>query len=641
MTTARILVVEDERIIARGIEKRLKVLGYTLAGLVASGEEAIQFAVDSQPDLILMDINLGVGIDGVEAADRIRKRLDVPVVFLTAFSDDATIQRAKVTEPFGYILKPFDDKDLQTAIEIGLHKHKAERLLRENEQWLAATLGSIGDGVIASDESGRVRFMNPLAETLTGWSRAEALGRELRDVFQTVDERSRQPQENPALAALRLGVPSELTSGTILVGKDGTERPIDDSAAPIRGSSGKLSGAVLVFRDVTERRKLEEHARQAQKMEAIGRLAGGIAHDFNNIMTIITGFSDMLVADPSLTKDQRESLHHIQQAGKRAASLTQQIVAFSRKQMLVASVLNLNSIVRDVGMMVKRLLGPNVEFAVDAARDLGSVKADPTQIGQVILNLAANARDAMPNGGRFAIATANVEISAEVAERTPDLKPGRYALTTVTDTGCGMSEEVQRHIFEPFFTTKELGQGSGLGLSAAYGIVKQSDGHIEVASELGRGTTFRIYLPLVEEVQPRSSNRDKVLTAKGDETILLVEDEDTVRRMLKKVLEREGYRILEAADGLEALAIAERHDAPIDLMVTDLSVPQLSGREIAERLAKAGRIQRVLYVSGYADESAGQRGIEMGSSNFLYKPFNLSLMIAKVREILDRPKSSV
>jgi len=499
MTPTAILIVEDEKIIAKGIEKQLKSIGYTVAGSASTGEEAVRKAVELRPDLILMDISLGEGIDGIEATDLIRKQMDVPVVYLTANSDDATRQRAITTDPFGYVLKPYEDKDLQTAIEIGLYRHKMEWRLRENEQWLAATLGSIGDGVIATDERGRVRFMNSLAERLTGWTQTDALGRDVREIFLIVVESSRQPVLNPVLDALERQQPTELAPNTILIDKTGVERPIDDSAAPIRDVYGRVSGAVLVFRDISERRRLEDHLRQSQKMEAIGRLAGGIAHDFNNIMTIITGFSELLLIDGLSVTDRSDFVRNIHDAGKRAAALTQQIMAFSRKQMLVPSMLNLNTVLRDMGAMVKRLIGSNIEFVIEPAPDLGQVKADPTQIGQVILNLAANARDAMPNGGRLVVATANTELGETITRQHRDVKPGRYAMLSVGDTGFGMADEVLAHVFEPFFTTKRVGEGTGLGLATVYGVVKQSGGHIEVSSKAGEGTTFRVYLPLVEE----------------------------------------------------------------------------------------------------------------------------------------------
>lgn len=635
MTTTRILIVEDERIIARGIEKRLLGLGYSVIGNAGAGEEAVRQALELSPDLILMDINLGRGMDGVEAAAAIRAQADIPVVFLTAFSDDATLQRSKQSDPFGYLLKPFEDKDLQTAIEIGLYRHRMERRLRENEQWLAATLSSIGDAVIATDAEGRVRFLNTLAEQFTGWTQAEALGRDVRDVFTIVDERTRQPVQNPALEALFRGEPAVLAPDTILIDKWGKERPIDDSAAPIRGMTGQLSGAVLVFRDVTERRRLEEHLRQAQKMEAIGRLAGGIAHDFNNIMTIITGFSELLLANKQLPDEQLETVRHIEEAGKRAASLTSQIMAFSRKQLLVPSVLSLNSIVRDMATMSKRLIGTHIELQTDLDPDVGPIRADPTQLGQVILNLAANARDAMPNGGRLVIATANVELEETTTRNYPDVKPGRYARLTVTDTGCGMSDEVLRHIFEPYFTTKGLGQGTGLGLATVHGIVKQSGGHIEVRSQLEAGTTFQIYFPLVEEA-PVSLARDAGSSPAGQETLLLVEDDEMVRTMTRTILAQNGYRVLEAANGPEALEVAERHPEPIRLLVTDLVMPFLSGFELAELLTARRPEIRVLLISGYTEEEAARHGIATAEAAFLQKPFSLASLTSKVREVLDR-----
>jgi len=637
MTTIAILVVEDDRLIAKGIEKQLKSMGYVVAGLASTGEEAVRKAIELRPDLILMDIFLGLGIDGVEAAERIHRQMDVPVVYLTAHSDAATLQRAKLTDPFGYVLKPYEDRDLQTAIEIGQYRHKMERRLREHEQWLAATLGSIGDGVIATDEQGRVRFLNALAERLTGWTQADAIGMDVREVFQIVGETSRQPVKNPVLEALEQEEPTALAPDTLLIDKTGVERPIDDTAAPIRDVHGKVSGAVLVFRDITVRRRLEGHLRQAQKMEAIGRLAGGIAHDFNNIMTIISGYSEILLADSQSDSDRHDMVQHIHDAGKRAAGLTQQIMAFSRKQMLVPSVLNLNAIVRDMGAMVKRLIGSDIFFEADTAPDLGQVKADPTQIGQVVLNLAANARDAMPNGGRLVVATANAKLEEAVTRQHPDVKPGQYVMLSVTDTGCGMSADVLAHVFEPFFTTKGVGQGTGLGLATVYGIVKQSGGHIEVFSKLGEGTSFRVYLPRIDEPKPESGRVEVGLAAKGHETILLVEDEEMVRRMTKLILSQSGYTVLEASNGKEALAVAERHRGPIHLLITDLVMPNLRGRELAERLTAVRSGLRVLFMSGYTEDMVVQQGVESATANFLPKPFSLASLTNKVREVLDRP----
>ncbi|MGL4461885.1 MAG: ATP-binding response regulator, partial [Planctomycetia bacterium] len=348
MNTASILVVEDQKIIAKGIEKQLKKMGYAVCGLASTGEEALKMAVDLRPDLVLMDISLGKGIDGVTSAGLIQHTIGAPIVYLTANSDDATFERVKLSCPFGYVLKPYEDRDLQTAVELALYRHAVERRLRENEQWLAATLASIGDGVIAVDRSGAVRFMNSLAERLTGWTQEEAAGRGMMDVFQILDEKTRRPVLNPGIEAMRVGGSVELAPGMLLVDKLGAERAIDDSAAPIRDVDGNISGAVLVFRDVTERRRLEEHLRQAQKMEAIGRLAGGIAHDFNNIMTIVTGFTELLLDEDLVREQRQEFVRNILDASRRAVGLTQRIMAFSRRQVLFPTILNLNGVVRDI-----------------------------------------------------------------------------------------------------------------------------------------------------------------------------------------------------------------------------------------------------------------------------------------------------
>ena len=638
MTKTAILIVEDEKIIAKGIEKHVRALGYVVAGSASTGLDAVQKAAELRPDLILMDISLGAGIDGVEAAELIQKQLDVPVVYLTANSDEVTLHRAKLTGPHGFVLKPYEDRDLQTAIEIGLYRHSVEQRLRQNEQWLAATLGSIGDGVIATDELGRVRFMNTLAERLTGWTQAAAFERKVDDVFRIVEENSRETVANPVLEALANGEPVTLAPNTILIDKVGVELPIEDSAAPIRGPDQKLAGAVLVFRDVTERRRLEHHLRQAQKMEAIGRLAGGIAHDFNNIMTIITGFSEILLDDHLPLQERHAHLQSIRGAGKRAADLVKQIMAFSRTQMLVPCVLNLNTVLRDMETMVKRLIGSNIELHIEMARDLGSVKADPTQVGQVILNLLANARDALRSGGRVIVSTANVEISQPAGPHPDAIAPGRYAMLSIADDGAGMSDEISSRIFEPFFTTKEVGQGTGLGLATVYGIVKQSGGSIEVSSKVGQGTTFRVYLPIVDAPETAPPSPDPLRAPTGGETILLVEDEPDVRLMTRMLLQRSGYTMLEASDGRAAVLVAEKCSKEIHLLITDLVMPHVSGRELADRLTTLRPGLKVLFMSGYTDDVVVHQGVLSASANFLHKPFSIGQLTQKVREILDLPR---
>jgi PAS domain S-box-containing protein len=628
---ASVLIVEDERITARGLQKRLQGMGYTVAGLAATGEEAVQKVGELRPDLVLMDIRLGNGMDGVEAASIIRRQHDIAIVYLTASSDATTVQRAKVSEPYGYILKPYGDRELQTAIEMGLYKHKMERRLRENEQWLAATLGSIADAVIACDGEGRVRFMNSVAESLTNWSQVDALGRRLSDIFRVVEAESLRPLPDPALQALATGANSSLPEGALLIRKDGRFVPINDSAAPIRDLSGKVTGVVLVFRDVTERRRLEEHLRQAQKMEALGQLAGGIAHDFNNILCIIDGYSDLLCDQVGASS--LEFVRHIQAASERAATLTQQILTFSRKQMLRPRVIDLNALVAESLTMIRRLIGEQIELVTELEPGAALINVDPDGLRQTILNLAANAREAMPRGGRLTLATANVVIDDSRVRTCPHLEPGPYMMLAVSDTGYGMEEDVLAHVFEPFFTTKEPGQGTGLGLSTVHGFVRQSGGDVEGSSTPGRGSTFRIFLPGVEELV--SAPVAPAPTARRWETVLLVEDEENLRRLVRIVLEQQGWRVLEAENGEQALDVSDQYQGTIHLLLTDLMMPRMRGHELAQRLLGSRPEIKVVYMSGYAECSLIHQALADGGVGFLPKPFTLDALAQQVQTVLE------
>ncbi len=633
-----VLIVEDERIIAKALEKRLGVLGYAVAGVAANGEDGVNEAIGLRPDIVLMDITLGSGIDGTEAAERIRKLADIPIVYLTANSDPVTFDRAKQTGAFGYVLKPCENKDLQSAIEIGLYRHRMERQIRENEQWLAATLGSIGDGVIATDPLGRVLFLNSLAEQMTGWPQAQAVGKDMREVFHILHEKSRKSIPNPAIEAVERGEIVTLPNYTILVARDGAERPIEDCASPIRDVDGAITGSVLVFRDISERRRLEEHLRQVEKIAAIGQLASGIAHDFNNIMTVITAYSEMLRVNVALPPADRDKyLELIIDASARAAELTQQILAFSRLQILVPAILSLNTCVHDIGAMVRRLIGENIAFVTEVDPALGQVKADPTQLGQVILNLVVNARDAMPTGGRLLVATANVELNERFPLAHSGVPQGRYVMLSVSDTGIGMSPEVMSHVFEPFFTTKQIGQGTGLGLATVYGIVKQSGGHIEVESTVGLGTTFRVYLPRIEEPPVPDGGSSSPHALRGTETVLLVEDEEAVRQVTKLILEQHGYSVLVASDGSQGIEVSRNYSGTIHLVLTDLMMPNISGRMLAESIMATRPGVRVLFMSGYTDDILVRQEVGSSAADFLQKPFTLEVLRRKVREILDRP----
>ncbi len=387
----------------------------------------------------------------------------------------------------------------------------------------------------------------------------------------------------------------------------------------------------------SERRILEEQARQSQKMEAVGTLAGGVAHDFNNMLTAIIGNAELLRSDDlNLTDRQRAEVEEIRKASERATSLTQQLLAFGRRQMLAPEVVDLNASVAEMQKLLRRLIGEDVELITELDSALGSVKADPAQIDQVIMNLAINARDAMPEGGEIRIGTANADVDEAEAQVQDGMVPGRYVMLVVSDTGSGMDAETREKIFEPFFTTKDTGAGTGLGLSTVYGIVKQSDGFIGVDSEPGHGTTFKIYLPRVDEpIEPPEPST--VISLQGMETVLLVEDEEMLRALARQVLQRNGYRVLEASGGPEAVEIFERHEGPINLLLTDVVMPKMSGHELAQRLTMLSPELKVLYISGYAEQELVGRGLSSNSWALLQKPFTPDALARRVRELLDSP----
>jgi two-component system, cell cycle sensor histidine kinase and response regulator CckA len=391
-----------------------------------------------------------------------------------------------------------------------------------------------------------------------------------------------------------------------------------------------------------DRHRIEEELRHSQKMDAIGRLAGGVAHDFNNLLTVILGYTDRLRAEIDDGRANRDTLKEIRAAAERAAALTKQLLAFSRRQVLQPRILALNDIVQNMQEMLKRLIGENIELVTKLSPDLGLVRADPGQLDQVIVNLVVNARDAMAQGGRLVIETSNVKVETS-HRRDHDTPPGDYVRLAVTDTGCGISAQTQARMFEPFFTSKEAGKGTGLGLATVYGIVKQSDGHISVRTELGKGSTFTITLPrLREDVRaPRpAAPRNARAVSTGGETILLVEDEEGVRRLARAELEGRGYVVLEAANCEEALARSMWHDGPIHLLLTDVVMPDGSGRFVAERLSAERPTMRVLYMSGYTDSTMLHHGIAETGLPFLQKPFTTVSLAHKVREVIDADRAT-
>lgn len=642
MASAQIMVVEDESIIAEDIQAMLETLGYTVPAIAFSGEEAIRKAAETRPDLVLMDIVLKGRMDGVAAAEYLRAHHRIPVIYVTAYADEQTLSWAKLTEPLGYILKPIDERELHTAIELALYKHQAEKKVQESEQWLATTLRSISDAVLTTDAQGRVTFLNPMAEALTGWRQAEAVGCAVTEVLQLIEEEHLLTYDHPVIRALHEGEAVDLANHDLrLRAKDGGEHPIGGSVAPIRDAHGRLMGAVMVFQDITERRQFEEQLIQAQKLDAIGRLAGRVAHDFNNLLTVISLYSELLMGQHRNTDQLHRYAYEIKKAVEHATTLTNQLLALGRKQVLQPVVLNLNAVLTDMEEMLQRLSGDHIDVVMAPGAAPSLVNIDPGQLEQVILNLVINARDAMPQGGTLSIATANVELDERSARRWAGIRPGAYARLTVADTGHGMDSTTQARLFEPFFTTKPRGKGTGFGLSIVHGIIAQSGGHIAVDSALGQGTTVTIYLPLAEigvMTRPASAISNPLL--QGTETVLLVEDEQEVRAAVFESLQMRGYTVLKACNGQEAMVISKRYKGPIDLLLTDVVMPQMSGPEVVKRLAPQRPTMKIILMSGYPGDALAPGDFRNPDVGFLSKPFTPETLARKVREVLDTPAPS-
>ncbi len=425
---------------------------------------------------------------------------------------------------------------------------------------------------------------------------------------------------------------------------DGTERYVHEQAEIVYDADGKSRRLIGTVQDITQSRRLQEQLRQAQKMEAVGQLAGGVAHDFNNLLTAVIGHSELLLHKLDQKHPLRPEIEEIKKAGERAALLTRQLLAFSRKQVLQPVVLDLNSLVESMSKMLRRLIREDIHLVTVPYAGLWSVKADPGQMQQVILNLVLNARDAMPRGGMLTIGLANVELDETHQHHQVAMKPGRYVVLAVSDSGEGMDAATQARIFEPFFTTKAQGKGTGLGLSTVYGIIKQSGGYIWVDSEPRKGATFEIYLPRAEEAAaPENQTADAPQYGPGFKTILLVEDDTSVRSPIRRMLERAGYRVLEAGEAQEAVKVAIQHNAALDLMLTDVVMPRMSGRQLAERMAVLYPGMKVLYMSGYADDALVREAAAEQGRDFIEKPFTSLTLVRKVREVLgdsqDDPES--
>jgi len=474
---------------------------------------------------------------------------------------------------------------------------------------------------------------------LSSGSREDACVEEALDRMEIMDESGKPmpPEQRPLSLALR-GLETPPTLLRYRLGSRGQERWLITRAKPILDDAGKVRMVISIAQDTTELRKAEEQFRQSQKMEAVGRLAGGVAHDFNNLLTAINGYADLLLGMMEREDSRRTYLEEIRKAGSRAASLTNQLLVYSRRQILAPKSINLNDIVSHMEMMLRRLIGEDIEFQVRLDGNIDAIKADPGQIEQVILNLIVNARDAMPKGGRLFLETDQVEMADEAACLNEPAISGPYVRLTVRDSGVGMEDSVKNHLFEPFFTTKQMGRGTGLGLSTVYGIVRQSGGCIGVESEKGKGTDFKVYFPAARfsggEKPIAEGGADRAKLA-GSETILIAEDDSAVRSLVKNILTSYGYRVLEAGNGSEALEVANENPGKIDLLLTDVVMGHMGGRELTDRMRLLRPELKIIYMSGYTDDAVVRHGVFTKMDPFLQKPFTPESLVRKIRMVLD------
>jgi two-component system, cell cycle sensor histidine kinase and response regulator CckA len=608
----KVAIVEDEYIVALDIKSFLERSGYTVAGMFASGEDLLGEFEARRPDLVLMDIKIRGRLDGVETAHLVHERYHAPVVLLTAYADDETIARAKITQPFGYIIKPFEERELKTAIEIALYRAGMERRLIDSEERYRNLFHEGISANFLADTEGLVTEANPAFRALIGAGPEAALPRLTSLV-----------PDHAALAAFMEMVASgqrlELEE-LPLRSLDGRDLTVLANAAVLYDPEGRPRGIQGELIDTTERRRLEERLLLAQKMEAAGKLAGGIAHDFNNILTAIIGYSNLLADELSEADPARKDVEGIRKAADRASNLTRQLLAFSRRQPFSPRALDLNAAVQDAERLLRRILPEDVILSIALSQKGTQIVADPAQIEQVLLNLAFNAKDAMPRGGELRISTEVESLEAPRAVGLDTLAPGAYAVLGVVDNGTGIAPEILDKVFEPFFTTKPKDRGTGLGLSTVYGIARQLGGAVGVTSRLGAGASFRVWIPYSRSAESLAEKMadESVWPAAPAATILFVDDDEAVRSLASRLLAKGGHRVLVAANAGEALLIAESYGPSIDLLITDTVMPFMDGRSLSRRLRATLPTIGLLFISGHAGPEAEKEG----DGRFLAKPFS-------------------
>ncbi len=614
---ARIAICEDERIVALDIKTFLVRSGSSVVGVFSSAEELLENMARINPDLVLMDINLEGDMDGVEASRELFERWSVPVIFLTAYADPSTIERAKLSQPFGYVIKPFDERDLKTALTIGLYRSSMERKLKASEARYRGLFEAGLAAVFLVDGNGTVTEGNRAYEVLAGGRSS------LKELIADSDSHALLMR---SLADGKAYGPVEMD---FRGGSDGAV-PVLLSAAPLHSFGQERS--LIQALDISDRKSLQDQLNRAQKMEALGRLAGGAAHDFNNIITAVLGYAKLLRYDINGAPELAAELDGIEEAAKRAATLARQLLVFSRTEAGGASSFRLADSVTELERMLSRLVGEDVSVRIHPGEG-DFVRADRTRIEQVVMNLVVNAKDAMPHGGCITIATGLASTGSELSGAFGPIPPGNWAYLSVEDEGTGIGPEILPHVFEPFFSTKDPDRGTGLGLSTVAGIVRQADGHIAVKSSPGSGTAFTVYFPPVADMEGNQSACVSCELRRGaGETILLVENDGSVRTLLETLLERAGYTVMSAGNPGTALLLTEGAARKPEILITDVVMPLMRGPELAGRLRQVVPGLGVLFTSGRpedADMPLPQRAA------FLAKPFDEAALLDALGGLLD------
>jgi two-component system, cell cycle sensor histidine kinase and response regulator CckA len=602
-----------------------------------TAEEALQLCGSIQPDCVLLDYGLPVmsGLEMLEAAAAEHGDLPFAVLMLTGHRDNKIVAESLRHGAQDYLVKDITtpaylERAVQNAIQkfaLERQKKETEQALRESEQRFRNAFASAAIGMCVADLEGRLLEVNQAYADITGYSPHELIGMSFHAITHP-DDVERDMAEHSRIIS---GEKSSYVIEKRYWRKSGEAVWVRNSVSAVRGRSGDPVQTIALSEDISARRNLEEQLRQVQKMEAIGRLAAGVAHDFNNLLTVVIGYAELAASKLADQPALQTEMHEIRQAGERGASLVGQLLAFSRKQLLRPEIVELNEVVRSLQKLLRRLIGEDIDLTVKLGRAVGRVKTDRTQIEQVLINLAANARDAMPHGGRLSIETTSVTLG-DVLPGGPDLPAGNYVLLVVADTGIGMDSETLSHIFEPFFTTKGRGQGTGLGLATVYGIVKQSGGTIVTRSEKDRGSTFNIYLPETAEEAEFTGEESASVTERLTATVLLVEDDPAVRSFIKRILSEEGFTVLDCAAAEEALKLAK--GKLIDLLLTDVVLPDMSGPELVARFLDIASDTRILYMSGYTDHALFQNSTDLEGATFIHKPFTRTAIVERITEIL-------